>query len=635
MEKKEFQAESKRLLDLMIHSIYTNQEIFLREIISNASDAIDKLAYQALTDQNVGLNRDDFCIELKTDEKYRLLTISDNGIGMTKAEMEENLGTIAKSGSLAFKKQLDENADVDIIGQFGVGFYSAVRVADNATVVSRKYGSEEAWMWQSSGADGYTMTACEKENPGTDIILKLKEDTEDEQYSRYLKSWELRNLVKKYSDYIRYPVKMDVESKRMKEMPEVAEGEEVPKPEYETVVETEVFNSMVPLWQRPKKDITEEEYSGFYKDKFFDFEDPLATIHFSVEGAVTYKAMLFVPGKTPYNYYTKEYKKGLQLYSSGVLIMENCEDLLPEHFRFVKGVVDSQDLSLNISREMLQHDRQLKIIAANLEKKIKAELVKMLKNDRKKYEKFFDAFGRQLKYGVVAEYGAHKELLQELLLFWSAKEDKPITLQEYADAMGEEQKYIYYAAGESRSRLSQLPQAELVREKGYDILYFTEDVDEFVPQTLMRFNEKEFRNIAMEDLGLQSEEEQKQAEENAKAHQAVLDFVKKALGEKVKEVRVSKTLRSHPVCLVPEAGMSFEMEKYMKRVNPEFAFESGRVLELNAGHPVFAALEAAMTADQEKAEKYAKLLWNQALLIADLPLENPTEYTDLVCSLII
>ena len=631
MEKKEFQAESKRLLDLMIHSIYTNQEIFLREIISNASDAIDKLAYQALTDQNVGLNRDDFAIELKTDEKYRLLTISDNGIGMTKDEMEENLGTIAKSGSLAFKKQLDENADVDIIGQFGVGFYSAFMVADNVTVVSRKYGTDEAWMWQSSGADGYTMTACEKENPGTDIILKLKEDTEDEQYSRYLKSWELRNLVKKYSDYIRYPVKMDVENRKLKEMPE---GEDA-KPEYETVVETEVFNSMVPLWQRAKKDITEEEYNGFYKDKFFDFEDPLATIHFSVEGAVTYKAMLFVPGKTPYNYYTKEYKKGLQLYSSGVLIMENCEDLLPEHFRFVKGVVDSQDLSLNISREMLQHDRQLKIIATNLEKKIKAELVKMLKNDREKYEKFFDAFGRQLKYGVVAEYGAHKELLQELLLFWSAKEDKPVTLQEYADAMGEEQKYIYYAAGESRSRLSQLPQAELVREKGYDILYFTEDVDEFVPQTLMRFNEKEFRNIAMEDLGLQTEEEKKQAEENAKTHQAVLDFVKEALGEKVKEVRVSKTLRSHPVCLVPEAGMSFEMEKYMKRVNPEFAYESGRVLELNAGHAVFAALEAAMTADKEKAEKYAKLLWNQALLIADLPLENPTEYTDLVCSLMI
>ena len=631
MEKKQFQAESKRLLDLMINSIYTNQEIFLREIISNASDAIDKLAYQALTDEKVGLNRDDFVIELKADEKYRLLTISDNGIGMSKEEMEENLGTIAKSGSLAFKKQMDENADVDIIGQFGVGFYSAFMVADNITVVSRKYGSEEAWMWQSSGADGYTLTACEKETVGTDIVLKLKEDTEDEQYSRYLKTWELRNLVKKYSDYIRYPVKMDVENQRMKEMPE---GEDS-KPEYETVVETEVFNSMVPLWQRAKKDITEAEYNGFYKDKFFDFEDPLTTIHFSVEGAVTYKAMLFIPGRTPYDYYTKEYKKGLQLYSSGVLIMENCADLLPEHFRFVKGIVDSQDLSLNISREMLQHDRQLKIIAANLEKKIKSELVKLLKNDREKYEKFFDAFGRQLKYGVAAEYGANKELLQELLLFWSAKEEKPVSLQEYADAMAEDQKYIYFAAGESRNRLNQLPQAELVREKGFDILLFTDDVDEFVVQSLMRFAEKEFRNIASEDLGLQSEEEKKQAEENAGAHQAVLDFVKEALGEKVKEVRISKTLRSHPVCLVPEAGMSFEMEKYMKRVNPEFAFETGRILELNAEHPVFAALNSAMADDKDKAEKFAKLLWSQALLIADLPLENPTEYTDLVCSLMV
>ena len=632
MEKKQFQAESKRLLDLMINSIYTNQEIFLREIISNASDAIDKLAYLALTDEKVGLNRDEFAIELKADEKYRLLTVSDNGIGMSKTEMEENLGTIAKSGSLAFKKELGENADVDIIGQFGVGFYSAFMVADNITVVSRKYGSDEAWMWQSSGADGYTLTACDKETVGTDIILKLKEDTEDEQYSRYLKTWELRNLVKKYSDYIRYPVKMDVENQRMKEMPE---GEENAKPEYETVVETEVFNSMVPLWQRAKKDITEEEYNGFYKDKFFDFEDPLTTIHFSVEGAVTYKAMLFIPGRTPYDYYTKEYKKGLQLYSSGVLIMENCADLLPEHFRFVKGIVDSQDLSLNISREMLQHDRQLKIIAANLEKKIKSELVKLLKNDREKYEKFFDSFGRQLKYGVAAEYGAHKDLLQELLLFWSAKEEKPVTLQEYADAIGEGQKYIYFAAGDNRSRLNQLPQAELVREKGFDILLFTDDVDEFVVQTLMRFAEKEFRNIASEDLGLQSEEEKKQAEENAEAYQTVLDFVKEALGEKVKEVRISKTLRSHPVCLVPEAGMSFEMEKYMKRVNPEFAFETGRILELNAEHAVFAALSAAMETDKEKAEKFAKLLWCQALLIADLPLENPTEYTDLVCSLMV
>ena len=633
MEKKEFQAESKRLLDLMINSIYTNQEIFLREIISNASDAIDKLAYQALTDQSVGLNRSDFAITLKADEKYRLLTISDNGIGMTQEEMEENLGTIAKSGSLQFKKDLAADADVDIIGQFGVGFYSAFMVSEAVTVISRKFGSDQAYMWQSSGADGYTITPCERDGAGTDVILKLKADTEDENYSRFLKSYELRSLVKKYSDYIRYPIKMDVETQKLKEQPEGEEKKEDAKPEYETVVETETFNSMVPLWQRKKKDITEDEYAQFYRDKFFDFEAPLSTIHFSVEGAVTYQAMLFIPARAPYDYYTKDYKKGLQLYSSGVLIMENCADLLPEHFRFVRGVVDSQDLSLNISREMLQHDRQLKIIANNLEKKIKAELVRMEKDDREKYEKFFAAFGRQLKYGVVADYGAHKDLLQELLLFWSSKENKLVTLQEYVDAMPEDQKFIYFAAGESRSRLQQLPQAEPVQEKGYDILFFTDEVDEFVAQTLMKVGEKEFRNVAADDLGLQTEEEKKAAEETETEAKDVLDFLKETLGEKVKEVRLSKALKSHPVCLAPDAGMSFEMEKYMKRVNPDFAYEAGRILEINAGHPVFTALRSAMESDPEKAKKYARLLYSQALLMADLPLENPTEYTDLVCSL--
>ena len=633
MEKKEFQAESKRLLDLMINSIYTNQEIFLREIISNASDAIDKLAYQALTDESVGLNRSDFAITLKADEKYRLLTISDNGIGMTQEEMEENLGTIAKSGSLQFKKDLSADADVDIIGQFGVGFYSAFMVAEAVTVVSRKFGTDQAFMWQSSGADGYTITPCERDAAGTDVILKLKADTEDENYSRFLKSYELRSLVKKYSDYIRYPIKMDVETQKLKEQPEGEEKKEDAKPEYETVVETETFNSMVPLWQRNKKDITEDEYAQFYREKFYDFEAPLSTIHFSVEGAVTYKAMLFIPAKAPYDYYTKDYKKGLQLYSSGVLIMENCADLLPEHFRFVRGVVDSQDLSLNISREMLQHDRQLKVIASNLEKKIKAELVRMEKDEREKYEKFFTAFGRQLKYGVVADFGTHKDLLQELLLFWSSKENKLVTLQEYVDAMAEDQKYIYFAAGESRSRLQQLPQAEVVREKGYDILFFTEDVDEFVAQSLMKVGEKEFRNVASDDLGLQSDEEKKAAEETEAQAKDVLDFIRETLGDKVKEVRVSKTLKSHPVCLVPDAGMSFEMEKYMKRVNPEFSYEAGRVLEVNTGHPVFEALRTAMTEEPEKAKKYAQLLYSQALLMADLPLNNPTEYTDLVCSL--
>ena len=635
MEKKQFQAESQRLLELMINSIYTNQEIFLRELISNASDAIDKLAYQALTDQSVGLSRSDFAITLKTDEKYRLLTVSDNGIGMTQEEMEENLGTIAKSGSLAFKKALDKDADVDIIGQFGVGFYAAFMVAEAVTVVSKKFGASQAFMWQSSGADGYTITPCERDCAGTDVILKLKADTEDENYSRYLKSYELRSLVKKYSDYIRYPIKMDVERQKLKEQPEGEEKKDDAKPEYETVVETETFNSMVPLWQRKKKDIQPEEYEQFYRDKFFDFEAPLSTIHFSVEGAVTFQAMLFIPSRAPYDFYTKDFKKGLKLYSSGVLIMDNCEDLLPEHFRFVRGVVDSQDLSLNISREMLQHDRQLKVIANNLEKKIKAELVRMLKDEREKYEKFFAAFGRQIKYGIVSDYGTHKDFLQELLLFWSSKENKLVTLQEYVDAMGEDQKYIYYAAGESRSRLSQLPQTELVQEKGYDILFFTEDVDEFIPQTLLKVGEKELRNIASEDLGLQTEEEKKEAEAACEEAKAVLDFVKETLGDKVREVRVSKTLRSHPVCLVPEAGMSFEMEKYMKRVNPDFAYDAGRILELNTAHPVFQVLKEAMTGDKEKAEKYARLLYAQALLMADLPLENPTEYTDLVCGLMV
>ena len=635
MEKKQFQAESQRLLELMINSIYTNQEIFLRELISNASDAIDKLAYQALTDQSVGLSRSDFAITLKTDEKYRLLTVSDNGIGMTQEELEENLGTIAKSGSLAFKKAVDKDADVDIIGQFGVGFYAAFMVAEAVTVVSKKFGASQAFMWQSSGADGYTITPCERDCAGTDVILKLKADTEDENYSRYLKSYELRSLVKKYSDYIRYPIKMDVERQKLKEQPEGEEKKDDAKPEYETVVETETFNSMVPLWQRKKKDIQPEEYEQFYRDKFFDFEAPLSTVHFSVEGAVTFQAMLFIPSRAPYDFYTKDFKKGLKLYSSGVLIMDNCEDLLPEHFRFVRGVVDSQDLSLNISREMLQHDRQLKVIANNLEKKIKAELVRMLKDEREKYEKFFAAFGRQIKYGIVSDYGTHKDFLQELLLFWSSKENKLVTLQEYVDAMGEDQKYIYYAAGESRSRLSQLPQTELVQEKGYDILFFTEDVDEFIPQTLLKVGEKELRNIASEDLGLQTEEEKKEAEAAGEEAKAVLDFVKETLGDKVKEVRVSKTLRSHPVCLVPEAGMSFEMEKYMKRVNPDFAYDAGRILELNTAHPVFQVLKEAMTGDKEKAEKYARLLYSQALLMADLPLENPTEYTDLVCGLMV
>jgi len=629
MAKKQFKAESKRMLDLMINSIYTHQEIFLREIISNASDAIDKLAYLSLTDQNVGLSREDFAISITRDEKNRLLTVSDNGIGMTKDEMEQNLGTIARSGSLQFKKDMEEKKqDVDIIGQFGVGFYSAFMVSEAITVISKKYGTDEAWMWQSSGADGYTMTACEKDKPGTDVIMKIKPDTEDEKYSRFLQEYELKNLVKKYSDYIRYPIKMDVEKSKVKEGTEKAE-----KPEYETYTENETLNSMVPIWQRNKAEVKDEDYKQFYKEKFFDYEDPIAFTHVSVEGAVTYKALLYVPARAPYDFYTKEYKKGLQLYSSGVMIMENCADLVPEYFRFVKGVVDSQDLSLNISREMLQHDRQLKFIAGNLEKKIRAELEKLLANDREKYEKFFSAFGRQIKYGIVADYGAHKDTLQDLLVFWSSKENKLVTLKEYADAMDKDQKYIYYAAGENRERLQQLPQLELLRSKGYDVLLFTEDVDEFVPQTLQKYADKEFRNISAGDLGLATDEEKKAIEEKKEASKATLDFVKEALGEGVKEVRLSDTLGSHPVCLVPDEGMSFEMEKYFKRMNPEMDMKAGRILELNSEHPMFAKLQVAVAQDPEKAKKYAKILYDQALLMADLPIDNPTEYTDLICSL--
>lgn len=628
MEKKQFQAESKRLLDLMINSIYTHKEIFLREILSNGSDAIDKLAYQALTDENVGMSRSDFAIRIQADKQARTLTVSDNGIGMDQTEMEENLGTICRSGSLKFKQEMEKKDDVDIIGQFGVGFYSAFMVADEVTVISKKYGSDTAFMWKSSGADGYTIEPAERESAGTDVIMKLKEDTEDEQYSRFLESYTIQGLVRKYSDYIRYPIKMNVESQRLKEGTEDSD-----KPEYETVIEDRTLNSMIPIWQKAKKDVTDEEYNTFYKEKFYDFEDPLAVIHASVEGAVTYKALLYIPARAPFDFNTKDFKKGLQLYSSGVLIMENCADLLPDCFRFVRGVVDSQDLSLNISREMLQHDRQLKFMAGNLEKKIKAELTKMLENVREKYEKFFTVFGMQLKYGVVADYGQKKEMLQDLLLYWSNKQGKLITLKEYADAMPEEQKYIYYATGESRARLGQLPQLEQLNEKGYDVLFMTEEVDEFVPQSLMKYADKELRNIASEDLGLASEEEKKAAEEKAEQAKPTLEFVKQALGDSVKEVRLSTNLGSHPVCLVPEGGMTFEMEKYFRRVSPEMQAKADRVLELNPEHPVFAALQLAVAQDPEKAKKYVKILHTQALMMADLPVENAAEYTELVCEL--
>ena len=595
MEMNQFKAESKRLLDLMINSIYTNKEIFLRELISNASDAIDKLAYLALTDDSVGLSRSDFKIELCVDKEAKTLTIRDNGIGMTKEEMEENLGTIAHSGSYQFKNEMQKQEEIDIIGQFGVGFYSAFMVAEKVTVISKKYGSDSGFCWESSGADGYTIAVADKEQTGTQIILQLKEE-------EYLEDARLRMLVKKYSDYIRYPI----------------------------LLGDSTLNSMLPVWQKQKKDVSQEEYDRFYRDKFFDFEKPLSVLHFGVEGAVTYKALLYIPAKAPYDFYTKDYKSGLQLYSSGVLIMENCQDLLPEHFRFVRGVVDSQDLSLNISREMLQQTRELKVIASNLEKKIKSELMRMLENERENYEKFYAAFGRQLKFGLVSDFGAHKELLQDLVEFRSDREGKLVTLKEYCATMPAAQKHIYYASGENAARL---PQTRMLRDRGFDVLLLSEQVDEFIPQTIGTYDEHEFKNILTDDLELATDEEKKAAQEKAECFKACLDFVKEVLGDKVVEVRISNDLGSHPVSMVPEGGMSFEMEKYFRSLDTNADFKVGRVLELNADHAAVRALERSVASEPEKAKKYAQLLYSQGLLMANLPLEDPVDYTDLVCEL--
>ncbi len=623
MEKMQFKAESQRLLDLMINSIYTHKEIFLREIISNASDAMDKLAYKALTDEKVGLNREDFAITVTRDEKNRTITVSDNGIGMSREEMEENLGTICKSGSLGFKQTMEKQEDIDIIGQFGVGFYSAFMVAKSVTVISRKYGEDRAWCWVSEGADGYTLSPATRENPGTDVIMTLKEDTEEETYTEFLEEYRLRGLIRKYSDYIRYPIKMEVSKSRKKENSE----------EYEEYTETETLNSMVPIWQRSKKDVTQEEYETFYREKFFDYNKPLSVMHFGSEGSISFKALLYIPGKAPFDFYTKDFKRGLQLYSAGVMIMENCEELLPEHFRFVRGIVDSQDLSLNISREMLQHNRQLTVIARGIEKKIKSELKSLLENEREKYEEFYGVFGRQLKYGAVADYGAHKDAVQDLLLFWSHRQGKFITLKEYTDAMAEGQEKIYFAPGENKDRLAQLPQVKALENKGYDVLLFTEDVDEFIPQSLMTYAEKSFCNVSAEDLDLQTEEQKKELEAKAEELKGILTFVRETLGEAVKEVKLSGNLGDAPVAMTPDAGMSFEMEKYMKRANPEFAFSVGRILELNPEHDAVKAMVRAVTEDVEKAKDYARLLCAQAQLMADLPLENPAEYTALVCKL--
>ena len=641
MAKKQFKAESKRLLDMMINSIYTHKEIFLRELISNASDAIDKLYFRSLTDDSVKLKKKDFFIRLAADKENRTLTVRDNGIGMTKEELEKNLGTIAKSGSLDFKNENETGGKVDVIGQFGVGFYSAFMVASRVTVRSRAFGAQEAWQWESTGAEGYTIEPCDKEDVGTEVILVVKENEGEEHYDEFLDDWRLAGIVKKYSDYIRYPIKMLREKSRAIEGTDKDEEGHYKAPEYETYTEDETLNSMVPIWKRDKKKVKDEEYAQFYKDKFGDYSDPARVIQSKTEGTATFNALLFIPSRTPYNYYTKEYEKGLQLYSSGVLIMEKCADLLPDYFSFVKGLVDSEDLSLNISREMLQHDNQLKLIKTTLERKIKNELAAWLKNDREKYEEFFKNFGLQLKMGCYASYGMNKELLQDLLLFHSAKENKLVTLREYYEAMPEDQKYIYYAAGESTDRLAKLPAAERVLDKGFDILYLTDDVDEFMLQMLRSYGdkekEKEFRNISADDLGIETDAEKEEVKAKNEENKELFEAMKAALDGKVTEVRLSQRLKSHPVCLSSSGPLSIEMEKVLNSMPAQQEkVKSEKVLELNGEHEVFAALKRLFEAgDKEKLAAYSEILYDQALLIEGLALEDPVAYANNVCKLMV
>ena len=626
MAKKEFKAESKRLLELMIHSIYTHKEIFLRELLSNASDAIDKLSYRSLTDEGVGLSRGDFAITVTPDAEKRTLTVSDNGIGMSHEELEENLGVIANSGTFRFRQELnpEKAGDTDVIGQFGVGFYSAFMVADHITVISKKYGEEQAYRWESSGADGYTVDPCEKETVGTDIILHLRDDgDEPDEYSQYLREGTLARLVKKYSDYIRFPIRMEMTHSRRKE------GSPDDKPEFEDVREWETVNSMVPLWQRKKSDVKREEYDKFYQERFGDMTPPQSVVTVSAEGAVTYQALLFIPSQAPGLYYTEDYEPGLQLYSSGVMIMDKCADLLPDYLSFVRGVVDSPDLSLNISRELLQHDRQLKIISANLEKKLRAELERTLRDDREGYEKFWKNFGRQLKVCALNNYGAQKDKLQDLLLFYSSTEKKLVTLGEYVSRMPESQKYIYFAAGESIEAIDHMPQTEVLKDSSTEILYFTDKTDEFIADMFRTYQEKEFRS-ALDDEPETTGEGKKEPDEAA---QPALDFIRETLGAKVDGVKASTRLKTHPVCLTCGEGLTFEMEKYFTAVQPDLGLKAKRILEVNTNHPAFAALESARETDPEKAKKYAEILYQQACLIAGLPIENPSDYTDLLCSL--
>ncbi len=629
MAKKQFKAESKRLLDMMIHSIYTHREIFLRELISNASDAIDKLYYKALTDGISGLNRDDFAITLTADKEARTLTVSDNGIGMTSEELENNLGTIAQSGSLKFKKDAEEKEDIDIIGQFGVGFYSAFMVSDKVTVLTKPYGSDKAWKWESTGADGYTITEAEKASHGTDITLSIKANTEEENYDEFLDSYRIQSLVKKYSDYIRYPIRMEVEKSRMKE----GTGTDEKPAEYETYTEMETLNSMVPIWRKNKSELKPEDYNRFYKEKFFDYQDPLAVIHSSTEGAATYNALLFIPSKPPFDFYTKEYEKGLQLYASGVLIMDKCPDLLPDYFSFVRGLVDSQDLSLNISREMLQHDRQLKLIADRLQKKIKSELKSMLQNDREKYETFYKSFGLTLKYGAYSGYGANKDVLQDLLLFYSSSEKKLVTLEEYKSRMKEDQKYIYYACGETVEKIDRLPQTELLRDHGYEILYCTDDVDEFALRMMREFDGKEFRSASDKDLGIDDAAETESVKEKSEENKELLRLMKDDLNGKVKDVRLSTRLKSHPVCLSSDGGVSIEMEKVLNTMPGDQKVQAERVLEINPDHPIFETLKKLFAEDAEKLKTYSDLLYTQALLIEGLPIEDPVAFSNSICDL--
>lgn len=633
MEKKQFRTESQKLLDMMINSIYTHKEIFLRELISNASDAIDKLYYRSLTDDSVTLTRSDYEIRIDTDRVARTITIADNGCGMTAEELENNLGTIAKSGSYDFKHEMEQKEDVDIIGQFGVGFYSAFMVADKITVTTRAFGSDTAWVWQSEGVDGYTMTEGEKDTVGTEIVLHLREDTENEKYSEYLDTWRIKSLVKKYSDYIRYPIKMDITSEKLKEgVDPTSDAED----KYESVTTTETLNSMTPLWKKRAQEVTEEEYAAFYRDKFYDFEAPAKTIHFKSEGTATFDAMLFIPAKAPFNYYTKDFEKGLQLYSSGVLIMDKCADLLPDYFSFVRGLADSADLSLNISRELLQHDHQLKFIAKAIEKKIKNELAKMLESDREKYEEFWKAFGMQLKFGLYSDYGQHKDVLQDLVLFTSSNEKKLVTLKEYVSRMKEEQKSIYYACGETVDKIEMLPQCEAVTGKGFEVLYLTDDVDEFALKMLMNYEEKNFVNVCAEELDISTEEEKEAVKAENESSEDMLTAMKEALGDAVSAVRFTNALKNHPVCLTSEGGLSVGMEQVLNRMpNGEEAVKAQIVLEINASHAIADKLKSLYVHDRDKLANYAKILYAQARLIGGMSIDNPAELSSLVCDLMI